>query len=358
MNPRVLIVGGGLSGICLAHQLENRAIDFVMIDQGKNQSSAIAAGMINPMVFRKMVKTWRGDKLIPYLNSFYVELENKTEQRFFFPRKIRRVFSTEDEHNYWEERLKDSNYDDYIHNFQDANPTPEYVINKNGNGLVKSPGYIDAKRFMKANQDYFQENDKLKLENFDYQSFDPERKSYRGESFTHVVFAEGYRGKFNPYFNYLPLQQTKGEVLTVASDELRRDEILNRKCFVLPIENGDFRLGATFSWDKTDTKPTHAAREELLGQYKQLSSARLTILGQEGGIRPTVVDRRPLIGEHPEHQGLYIFNGMGTKGYMIAPYFSEHLLMHALEGATLDDEVNIQRFYKKYFLGKQLSKRS
>jgi glycine/D-amino acid oxidase-like deaminating enzyme len=147
----------------------------------------------------------------------------------------------------------------------------------------------------------------------------------------------------------LPLQQTKGEVLTVASDDLKRDEILNRKCFILPIENGDFKLGATFSWDKTDTKPTDEAREELLGQYKQLSTARLTILEQEGGIRPTVVDRRPLIGEHPEYEGLFIFNGMGTKGYMLAPYFSEHLLLHALYSEKLDDEVNIQRFYKKYF---------
>lgn len=353
MDHKVLIVGGGLSGICLAHQLEDRDVDFLMIDQGINESSAIAAGMINPMVFRKMVKTWRGDDLIPYLKTFYGELEGKTGARFFFPRKIRRVFSTQDERNYWLERLEDSNYEHYIHDIEDAEPTPDYVINKFGNGWVKSPGYIDAKQFMKANHDYFLQKEKLRLENFDFQSFGAKTKSYKKENFTHVIFAEGYRGKFNPFFNYLPLQQTKGEVLTIRSDAFRKDEILNRKCFVLPLEEGDFKLGATFSWDTTDTAPTDKAKNQLLEQYDQLSTAKIEIVDQEGGIRPTVTDRRPLLGEHPEQKGLYIFNGMGTKGYMIAPYFSEQFVNHFLEGDKLDDEVDIERFYKKHFRKKK-----
>jgi glycine/D-amino acid oxidase-like deaminating enzyme len=349
MKDRVLIVGGGLSGICLAYQLENRGIDYIIIDQGVNKSSAIAAGMINPMVFRKMVKTWRGDDLLPYLKSFYKEAEKKTGERFFFPRKIRRVFSTEDERNYWEERLKDIEYNEYIHDFEATEPIPDYVINKHGNGWVKSPGYIDAKRFMKVNHAYFLSKGKLRIENFNYQELDADKKTYKDESFNVVIFAEGFRGKYNPFFGYLPLQQTKGEVLTVRSDDFRKDEILNRKCFVLPLEGGDFKLGATFSWDKTDTSPTVQAKEELLAQYEQLSTASLKIIEQEGGIRPTVVDRRPLIGEHPERPGLYVFNGMGTKGYMLAPYFSEHLIDHIFNAENLDDQVDIQRFYKKYY---------
>lgn len=349
MEDRVLIVGGGLSGICVAHQLVDRGINFVMIDQGINESSAIAAGMINPMVFRKMVKTWKGDTLIPYLTSFYHKVEEKVEEQFFFARKIRRVFSTEDEFNYWKERLEDEEYNDYIYDFEAAKPVPSYVINKHGNGWVKSPGYIDANRFMKSNHDYFLARGELQIENFNYQDLDAVKKTYKGQSFSQIIFAEGFRGKYNPFFGFLPLQQTKGEVLTVRSEEFKKDEILNRKCFVLPLEGGDFKLGATFSWDKTDTAPTEEAKEELLAQYDQLSTASFKIVSQEGGIRPTVVDRRPLIGEHPERKGLYVFNGMGTKGYMLAPYFSGHLVDHIFNETKLDDQVNIQRFYKKYY---------
>ena len=62
------------------------------------------------------------------------------------------------------------------------------------------------------------------------------------------------------------------------------------------------------------------------------------------GIRPTVNDRRPLIGLHPEHRSLGVFNGLGTKGVMLAPFFAKQFagfLEHAL---PLNKEVDIARF--------------
>ncbi|MGM0479473.1 MAG: NAD(P)/FAD-dependent oxidoreductase [Bacteroidota bacterium] len=349
MQERVLIVGGGLSGICLAHQLDDRNIDFLMIDGGQNESSSIAAGMINPMVFRKMTKTWRGDDLIPYLEHFYPAIESKVNQRFFFTRKLRRVFATNDEKNYWETRNEDPAFRKYVSPVNPPDKTPEYVKSTFGNGFVKSPGYIDAPLFMKSNHRYFSERNQLRYENFDFFHFNADKKTYKGQSFSHVIFSEGFRGKYNPFFGYLPLQQTKGEVLSISSDQLKKDEILNRKCFVLPLEQGGFKLGATFAWETTDTSPTRAAREELLDKYHQLADAAIAVTGQEAGIRPTVTDRRPLIGEHPSRENLFIFNGMGTKGYMIAPYFSNQLSQHLFDGRELDEDVDIQRFYKKHF---------
>lgn len=345
----VLIVGGGLSGLCLGHTFLNEKIDFEIIDAGENHSSSVAAGMINPMVFRKMVKTWRGDDLIPFLNAFYPSIEKRTGEKFFFPRKIRRVFSTPDEKKYWDKRLENEEYKDYIHAYADSEPSPDYIINKYGNAWVKSPGYVDAKIFMKANHSFFLAKNKLSYETFDFDQLDTSQLTYKNKAYTHIIFAEGYRGKENPYFNYLPLQQTKGEVLSVKSNTLKKDEILNRKCFVLPLHDGTFKLGATFAWDTTDLSTTNEARTQLLEQYKQLSTAEIEITGQEAGIRPTVTDRRPLIGEHPEKKGLYIFNGMGTKGYMIAPYFSKVFLDYLTNSKDLDQEVNIERFYQKHF---------
>jgi len=349
---RVLIVGGGLSGICLAHHLEELNVPFKLVDRGSNYSSRIAAGMINPMVFRKMVKTWKGDLLIPYLQRFYPAVEQKVGQRFFFPRTIRRVFSTPEEAELWKVRTLDTDYKEYIFigEVNDTKHTPDYTKATYGNGIVKSPGYIDARIFMNVNHAYFEKKKKLMLEAFDFDSFDEKTLTYKSEPFDAVVFSEGYQGKDNPFFHYLPLQQTKGEVLIVESEELKKDEILNRKCFILPTVDGKFRLGATFTWNTSDPSPTEKAREELLDQYEKLSSAPISVLDQEGGIRPTVTDRRPLIGEHPTKKGIYIFNGMGTKGYMIAPYFAAHFCDHLLKQKPLDEEVDIQRFYNKHFL--------
>lgn len=346
---KILIVGGGLSGICLTHQLLTAGHEIRLIDTGKNYSSVVAAGMINPMVFRKMVKTWRGDDLIPYLISFYKGVEEKVGANFFFSKKIRRVFATEVERKLWEERCNDPAYDDYITAIKDTADQPDYVKGEFGSGWVKSPGYLDARMFMEANHQYFIKQKVLFYEKFDHNFFNYEAGSYKGEVYDKVVFAEGYNVEKNPLFNYLPLKKAKGEVLTIRSNSLLKSEVLNRKCFVLPTNDGLFRLGATFQWDTDDPEPTEEAKEHLLEQYDTLSSASVEIVDQEGGIRPTVSDRRPLLGVHPEFPKCYVFNGMGTKGYMIAPYYSAHFATYLAGEINLDAAVDIQRFYKKHF---------
>jgi glycine/D-amino acid oxidase-like deaminating enzyme len=344
---RILVVGGGLAGVCLTHELLRKDCRVTLLDAGVNHSSAVAAGMINPMTFRKMVKTWMGDELIPFLIDFYKELENKTGERFFFDRTIRRAFSTAYERKLWLDRQGEIEYADYIHPIEDAE-TPSYVKQEFGTGIVKCPGYVDSKLFLAANQSYLKEQGVLEVSTFNVDLLDNEKLTYKGETYSHIVFAEGYHGKNNPYFGYLPIEPVKGEVLTISVDRLDDSEIVNRKCFVLPTHDGLFKLGATFTWKTTDTLLTQEAKDELLNQYADLMTKDYTVVEHEAGVRPTVSDRRPLIGEHPQYKGLYIFNGLGTKGYMIAPYFSRHFVEHLTIGTPLIDEVNIKRFKKKF----------
>lgn len=343
---RILIVGGGIAGVCLSRQLHQLNVDVTLIDSGVNHSTRVAAGMINPMTFRKMVKTWEGDVLLPYLVHFYAELERDTGQRFFFQRSIRRVFSTLHERVLWQERLKDPAYEMYIEPL--ANDTPSGVSENFGSGVVASPGYVDSPLFLKAAHEWLQKHVKLIYEEFDFNACNPEESRYQNVVYDWIIFAEGYRGKENPYFGYLPLQQTKGEVLTVNIEGLNQTEIINRKCFILPTQDGKAKLGATFAWNTTDVSPTDAGREELLQQYSELILLPVEILAQEAGIRPTVTDRRPLLGVHPKHNRLAIFNGLGTKGYMLAPYFSEVFVNRLLHHHELPAEVDIKRFQKFY----------
>ena len=345
---KILIVGAGLSGCCLAHQFLAEGKDVCLIDKGVNYSSKIAAGMINPMVFRRMLKTWKGDTLIPYLNSFYPRLEQKLKQRFFFPLKIRRVFSTAEEASLWSKREQDPSYANYIYT-RKATPSPKnYVIHKYGSAYVKSPGYVDATMFIRANHSFFIKKNILKYADFDYSKLNLETTTYNNTQYESIIFAEGFHGKTNPFFDYLPLKQDKGEVLTAVSSELDKDEILNRKCFVLPTIGGEFKIGATFTWNSADVNTTESAKEELLGHYASLSAAKIEVVHQEAGIRPTVTDRRPLIGKHPTIKNLFIFNGMGAKGYLIAPFFSKHFCDYYSKKIPLDEEVDIKRFFKRF----------
>lgn len=353
---KIIIVGAGLAGLSLAHELERENIDFKLIDEGVNYSTKVAAGMINPMTFRRMIKTWKGDEVIAKISKYYPELEKKLNQNFFFPRKLRRAFASAHEKQLWEERIEEDSYKTYLEAPLSENDTPDHINAPFGSGYINTPGYVDAKIFMKANHDYFLKENKLEYASFSYTDLDSEAQIYKGEKYSHLIFCEGYRGEDNPYFGYLPFKNAKGEVLTVASSEFDQSEIINKKCFVLPLEDGTFKLGATYAWNTKDPSPTQAGKKELLEKYKALSTADFSILKQEGGIRPAVADRRPLLGEHPKKSGLYIFNGFGAKGYLLVPHFVEIFINYLIRNVPLEKEVDIQRFFKKHFNEKNQNK--
>ncbi len=60
----ILIVGAGLAGTSLAQRLLEKQQQVTLIDSGQNNSTAIAAGIINPMDFRRMNKSWRVDDFL------------------------------------------------------------------------------------------------------------------------------------------------------------------------------------------------------------------------------------------------------------------------------------------------------
>ena len=64
----------------------------------------------------------------------------------------------------------------------------------------------------------------------------------------------------------------------------------------------------------------------------------------KNGIRPTVADRRPLVGQHETHKNLYVMNGLGSRGVLIAPSIAKDLIAHIEDDITLPKEIDINRF--------------
>ena len=66
----------------------------------------------------------------------------------------------------------------------------------------------------------------------------------------------------------------------------------------------------------------------------------------QAGVRPGSADRRPFIGTHPKNDNYHIFNGLGSKGYMLAPLLSLEFAQHLIEGTELHAEVQLSRYNK------------
>lgn len=343
MQNRILIVGGGISGLFLAKHLMSLKKDVLVLDNGNNQSSLVAAGLINPIVFRRMTKSWRVDDLLNYSKKFYRELENELRLSFFHAITIRRLFSSEQELNFWKEKEFLEDYKSYLNPLTRQDLSYNLSKNDYGSGRVNECFYVDAKVLLNALHENLKHNGCLLNESFDFNQFKAESLIYKTEKFEAVIFSEGKDVLHNPLFKDIPVAPTKGELLTITHHNLSNQESLNRKCFVIPLGNNNFRVGATYVWNTDDCNPTEEGKEELKSMFQYLSDAPFNIIEQTAGVRPTTHDRRPYCGEHREFKNVYCFNGMGAKGYLIAPLLSKEMVDFIINGSPLHQEVALYR---------------
>ncbi|MEJ6582505.1 MAG: FAD-binding oxidoreductase [Crocinitomicaceae bacterium] len=340
-----IIVGGGLAGVSVSIQLIQAGAQVILFDKNENHSSIIAAGIINPIVFRRMTKSWRVDEFLPYLKSFYNEMELETGSTFLYELPMRRMFSSLQEHDFWLEKQENIEFQPYL------NPVTQedmnYTVSKNefGSGRVSAAYYVDVKTFIQKCKAWVSTKGEVIQEEFNYDQLN--ENSYKDITFDDIIFCEGFENKNNPWFGELPLDQTKGQTLTVRSTELPIGVSLNRKCFVLPLEKNLFKVGSTYEWHNPTTHITEEAKTEILDHLSFITDEKVEVISQEAGVRPTTRDRRPLIGTHPHHKNFHIFNGLGAKGYMICPMLSHEFVSYLAQETSLDKEVDVKRYFTK-----------
>ena len=336
----ILIVGGGLAGISLAHCLLNRNQQVTIIDDGKNVSTKIAAGMVNPIVFRRTTLSWRATEFLAYSWDFYKALEKQLNTSFAEPLVIKRIFPTINEKEEWKKKQGLPNYEDHLLKIDSSNEEQNL-------GIVRSGYFVHAEKFYIENQLYFEKIGVLQKETFDDNLFSALEPSYRGKKYDHVVFCCGYRVSETPFFQNCQVKPTKGQMLIIKHDELPQTASLHLKCFVFPLGVKNFRIGATYEWDDQTLHPTKEARVTLLDHLRHITITPPEIVSQIAGIRPTTMDRRPVLGSHPTYKTIHIFNGLGAKGYLLAPKMAEEMTAYLLDNVKIPAEYCLTRYQSK-----------
>ena len=181
--------------------------------------------------------------------------------------------------------------------------------------------------------------------NYDYLKLKNKRVYYKDIRAKKIIFCEGPKVANNPYFKLLPFTFTKGELLVIRA-KLKLKKIINSSFFILPIGNDVFVIGSTYDWTKRNYKPTHSAKKQLLSKFKKISSCKFEIIDHKASIRPTTVDRRPIIGWHDQYKEIGIFNGLGSRGLIMAPYLANMFCDNYIKGLPILKEASIDRFNK------------
>ncbi|MEM7484443.1 MAG: FAD-dependent oxidoreductase [Bacteroidota bacterium] len=345
-----LVVGLGLAGIAFCEKLEKEGRSFNVISDDSQQASLVAGGLYNPVILKRFTMAWNARGQMDLAIPFYADLERKLNIKLDYKLRVLRRFTSIEEQNSWFGAADRPGLDYFL--------STTILKNNNANidapfgfGEVKYTGRIDTNALLIAYAKSLMKNDVLSKESFDYGSFEVLENyvSYKSIRARHIVFADGYGLKSNPFFKYLPLNGTKGELLTIHAPELKENSVIKSSVFIIPLGEDIYRIGATYKWKDKTNQPTIDSKNELLTKLKTFLKCDFEVVKHVAGIRPTVVDRRPLVGQHPENKRLHVLNGLGSRGVLIAPQVSNQLFNTIELGVKLDPEITIDRFTKKYY---------
>jgi len=351
LNTDIIIVGQGIAGSVLALNLTNAGYNICVINQPcLSLSSKVAAGIWNPIVFKRLTKSWLADDLVPELISFYSFWEKEFQTKLIHHRHIIKPFSEEQEKNFW---LKKANDSFTKNQFLDPVTYENLQIDDNhcitSYSKVLQAGNLDVLNFIENTKTYLSNHQHYINEEFDFSQchISSQEINYQSICAKTIIFCEGYLISKNPYFNWIPMKPAKGETLTIQSENLKLEkDIFNKGFFIMPLGNNLYKVGATYEWQELNDLATEKGRLELTQKLETIIHTPYQIISHDAGVRPSVIDRRPVIGSHPHHHNVMVFNGLGTKAVMIAPYFAKKLINTIKNQTPTDSETDPSRFKK------------
>lgn len=343
-----LIVGSGIAGCCFAEWCSQNDKTFLVFDDDSQPSSKIAGGLYNPVVLKRFSEVWKAKEQLDIAIPFYEALEEKLNIKIDYKIPIYRKLASIEEQNNWFAAADKLNLADFLSTTLLDNAFPS-VHAPFGYGEVFKTGYIDVKQLVVSYSTYLDERNLIIRDTFQYDNIECFENyiSYSGNRYKNVIFAEGFGLHANPFFNDLPLDGTKGELLVIKAPNLKVDVTIKSSVFILPIGNDLYKVGATYDWKDKSNMPTDEGLNELKQNLEEVITCDYEVIEHFAGVRPTVKDRRPLVGTHYKYKNLYVLNGLGTRGVMLAPFLVNQLFNHIENGVPLDKEIDIVRIYKK-----------
>ncbi len=350
MNVDFLIIGQGLAGSTLAVELLKRGHSVLVVDrQDGTGSTRIAAGLITPLTGKGMNPAWRQQHYLPKAVTFYHALEKESGRKLYHSTPVVRVFASEKERDKW--RGKKDELGHWAHELPEIEGPFQHEF-----GGVEMPdgAWLDTLAFLHVVKDKLIDASAWREAAFAEEdvSFIGGKVHWQDVVAEKVILCQGAYGlkgvdDYQGWFSHINHRSAKGEILNVWIDEL--DEARRYHCngWLAPREGGMWKAGANYDWKHMNAIPTEEGKLEViekLNTWVNLSGGKdvpMEVIGHEAGIRPIVRNSMPVVGFHPEMAEVGFFNGLGSKGSLMAPAVAEHFAAHLSGECDLDDELKL-----------------
>lgn len=335
----ILILGRGIAGLALSETLSARGLRVAVFDAPRNgRATWVAAGVVNPIVLRRTVPSWRASELLAIAGPFYRELEQRYESPIWHPLPLAAIFPTAQEAGLWQLRMREEDLSRMMAPGRIADPGLARLPQPYGHGAVLRAAWLDTKALLRLHGDRLREEGRL-IE----REVEPGRIRETSDGVAVDEYAAPHLVHCTGPFSDVPgLVPVRGEGLTVRMPGLGLGVMVHRGIFILPMGDDLYRIGATFAWDDVWSGPTQEGRRYLLDRLQRLWPGSIDVVDHWSGVRPASKDRRPIIGRRTPRQ--WVLNGLGSRGVLLAPWCAAHLADHLIDGKPLDPEVDGARF--------------
>lgn len=347
MQFDIIIVGLGLSGSLLSRRLLAGGCSVLAIDDNNTQSaSKIAGGVINPVTGKRMVTTWMADHLLPFAYNEYSEIASEYNTHIVAQKDIIEFFSSTDEIQLFEEKVASGN--PYLISQFDKEGLSTAFDKGAGLGKITGGMTVSISDFLWLHRNKLHSDNRLLEEKFDFDQLTISNKQIRYKDFTakHIIFAQGVADMYNPFFATLPWSDDKGEALIVEIPNLDDSQLYKKGITIVPLKNSLFWVGASHDWEPTNIGISEKFKTETVDRLNAWLKLPFKIIDHIAAYRPANFDRKPFVGLLAKMPTIGILNGMGGKGFSLAPYFAAQLANLLLRDEPILPDADINRYAK------------
>ena len=342
----ILIIGQGVAGTCLAWTAIQHNLTFDIYDyQSSKNTSSVSSGIVNPLTGPKFVKSWKVDEFMKTSKELYTYISDELGENLIDHNNLWRHLPDAFAENIWNSRLLDENYDYLIDDRSDGD-IKKYFKNSKSFKCIKSSFRIRCNPLIALSKSLWLKSDNYieSKVDFDQLIFGKQNVQYKHKRYKFCVVCLGHYGVHNSLFESPDYRPVKGEILIVEIEDFYQEAMVKFDKFILPLGNNLFWIGSNYQFDYRDEMPDKSQISSLIEFLDNVVCRPYRIVDHWSGIRPATRFRRPFIGYHHHYKRAILFNGLGTKGVSMAPYFSRKIIHSILSG----DEFNTAAYSRSF----------
>lgn len=357
---RILVIGHGIAGATVAWELKRLGAHVVVAASSVRPSATRkAAGLINPVVLKRLNKVWYSEEALGALD-FYRDVASqlKEKESFIRPIAMQQRFPDVSYGNNWSILESEPTWSRDLGEVADGR-TWSGLQTPYGSAPLKRVWMVDSIRLLDTLERWHREHFSWRdvTLNKDDLILDSTGWMFGEERFNAVVWANGTAILESSYWSSLPIRPNYGTWIQLPQPTdvpMSLDEGFHSEFFILPKWVGGIRMlqiGSTYSPNQAESPESNVDRlVNNLHAIRVEPSVELDLgkISRVDGIRPTSADRRPMYGQHPSVSSAYCAAALGSRGLLHAPIMARALAQLILNKSDdIPVQANVCRFSRR-----------